>query len=917
MSRARTLTPNHGGGPEMLSFDGLVAVCVLYVLGLFGIAFLAEKRAMEGKARWLNSPLVYTLSLSIYTTAWTFYGAVGSAARTGLEFLTIYLGPTLVFIGWYWLLRKMVRIGRAQRITSIADMISSRYGKSGGLAALVTVLAVLGTTPYIALQLQSVTSSFEVFARPGALVAPDTEQTAIWVAGGLALFTIVFGTRSLDLNERHPGLVSAIALEAIVKLFAILAVGVFVVWGVADGLSDMLARIEASPVSDADWNGSRWLGITALSAFAILCLPRMFQVLVVENSDERHLATAAWAFPLYLCLISLFVVPIAVVGLSLPEAGTNPDLFVLTVPLGLGRDGLALLVFLGGFSAATSMVIIAALALSTMVSNHIIMPLWLRATRNDNPMSGDMRRVALMARRLSIGGILFLGLSYYRLSGGADALAEIGLIAFLGVAQVLPALLGGILWRGATRVGAALGIGAGFAIWAWLLLIPNIAETGGLVPPILDAGPFGIMWLSPATPLGLQATDPLLTAMMLSLGVNTLLFILGSLFSFPSPLERLQGAQFVNVYDHSRALLGWRGAAGTSDDLLIMAQRILGSGRAQSLFQEAATVQGRGAEMPEPTADFLESLERELAGSVGAATAHAMVAQITGGASVSVRDLLAVADETAQIMEYSSQLEAKSAELTQTAARLREVNQKLTELSVQKDAFLSQISHELRTPMTSIRSFSEILMQADPVDDAARTRFSRIIHDESLRLTRLLDDLLDLSVLENGLVTLNTGEANLKDILDRAIYAAGALEEGGRITIRRDPEAEHVTLLTDPDRLTQVFINLISNAQKYCDAEIPELRIEVVQGPTAVEVTFVDNGKGIPDRQRSLIFEKFARLDTAKGAPGAGLGLAISREIMGRLGGSLTHQPDQSGTRFVVRLPKPLVMPEAVASVAE
>ncbi len=887
----------------MLSFDGLVAVCVIYVAGLFIVAFLAERRAMEGKARWLNSPVTYTLSLSIYTTAWTFYGAVGSAARSGLEFLTIYLGPTLVFIGWFWLLRKMVRVGRAQRITSIADMISSRYGKSGGLAALVTVLAVIGTTPYIALQLQSVTLSFSVFARPGALGAPDTASTAIWVAVGLAIFTIVFGTRSLDVNERHPGLVSAIALEAIVKLFALLAVGVFVVWGVADGPSDMLRRIEESPVAAADWNGSRWLGLTALSAFAILCLPRMFQVLVVENSDERHLATASWAFPLYLFLISLFVVPIAVIGLGLPGAGENPDLFVLTVPLSLGQDWLALLVFLGGFSAATSMVIIAALALSTMVSNHIIVPLWLRATPHTDAMSGDMRRVALMARRFSIAGILFLGFGYYRLSGGADALAEIGLIAFLGVAQVLPALLGGILWRGATRSGAAIGIAAGFAIWAWLLLIPNIAETGGMVPSMLQAGPLGIGWLSPETPLGLRATDPLLTAMMLSLGVNTFLFILGSLFSFPSPLERLQGAQFVNVYDHSRALLGWRGAAGTADDLLTMAQRILGTGRAGRLFQQAARAQGREGELPEPTPDFLERLERELAGSVGAATAHAMVGQIAGGASVSVRDLLAVADETAQIMEYSSQLEQKSAELARTAERLREANQKLTELSVQKDAFLSQISHELRTPMTSIRSFSEILMQSDPLDDAARARFSRIIHDESLRLTRLLDDLLDLSVLENGHVTLHEGPADLSQVLDRAIYAAGALEEGGRIAIRRAREAERVELHTDADRLAQVFINLISNAQKYCDAEKPELRIDVTRHGETVEVVFADNGRGIPDRQRTLIFEKFARLDTAKGAPGAGLGLAISREIMARLGGSLSYEPGAPGTRFRVRLP--------------
>ncbi|MEJ6395253.1 ATP-binding protein [Gymnodinialimonas sp. 2305UL16-5] len=886
----------------MLSFDGLVAVCVIYVLFLFAVAFLAEKSAREGEARWLNSPITYTLSLSIYATAWTFYGAVGSAARSGLEFLTIYLGPTLIFIGWFWLLRKMVRIGRAQRTTSIADMISSRYGKSGGLAVLVTVLAVIGTTPYIALQLQSVALSFSVFARPGALGAPDTESTAIWIAAGLALFTIVFGTRSLDLNERHPGLVSAIAFEAVVKLAAILAVGIYVVWGVADGPADMVARIEASEVAQVPLNGARWLGLTALAGAAILCLPRMFQVLVVENSDERHLATAGWAFPLYLLLISLFVVPIAVMGLSLPGTGSNPDLYVLTVPLSQGQDGLALLVFLGGFSAATSMVIIAALALSTMVSNHIIMPLWLRATRHDDPMTGDMRRVALMARRLSIAGILCLGLLYYRQSGGADALASIGLISFLGVAQVLPALVGGILWRGATRVGAALGIGAGFLIWAWLLLLPNVAETGGINPAVFSEGPFGITWLSPDTPLGLSATDPLLTAMVLSLGLNTVLFILGSLFSFPSPLERLQGAQFVNVFDHSRAVMGWRGAAGTADDLLIMAQRILGTGRAGRLFQVAARAQGRDGDLPEPTPDFLAHLERELAGYVGAATAHAMVVQITGAASVGVRDLLAVADEAAQIMEYSNQLEAKSEELAETARRLREANSKLTELSVQKDDFLSQISHELRTPMTSIRSFSEILMQSDPVDDAARARFSRIIHDESQRLTRLLDDLLDLSVLENGRVTLNMAGVSLSDVLDRAIYAAGAEAEAA-ITIRRNLADENVALWTDADRLAQVFINLISNAQKYCDAAAPELEISVISTGQGVEVDFADNGRGIPARQESLIFEKFARLDTARDASGAGLGLAISREVMARLGGQLSYLPGPSGTRFRVRLP--------------
>ena len=880
----------------MLSFDGLVAVCVLYVAGLFAVAFLAEKRALEGKARWLSSPITFTLSLSIYTTAWTFYGAVGNAARSGLEFMTIYLGPTLVFVGWYWLLRKLVRIGRSQRITSIADMISSRYGKSGGLAALVTVLAVIGTTPYIALQLQSLTLAFGVFATPGNLGQGDAASTALWVAGGLALFTIIFGTRSLDVNERHPGLVSAIALEAIVKLAALLAVGAFVVWGVADGPVDILNRIEASPIADWNSSGARWLGLTVLSAAAILCLPRMFQVLVVENQDEDHLATAAWAFPLYLLLMCLFVVPIAVVGLAELPSSANPDLFVLTLPLQEDRVGLALLAFLGGFSAATSMVIVAALAISTMVSNHIIVPIWLSLNRGEAPIAGDMARVALMARRLSILGVVGFGYLYYVVSGGTEALSAIGLIAFLGVAQVLPALLGGIFWRGATRAGAACGIVVGFLIWAWLLFLPNVAA--GFVGALPEDGPF-----NPAAPLGLDGGDPLLTAMVLSLGANILCFTVVSLLTFPGPMERLMGAQFVHVYDHAPRPAGWRGTDGTADDLLVMARRILGGGRAATLFEIAATEQGRGESLPEPTPAFLDRLERELAGSVGAATAHAMIAQITGGASVSVKDLIAVADETAQMMEYSNRLEAQSLQLTQTATRLREANHKLTAISAQKDSFLSKVSHELRTPMTSIRAFSEILMQGENLSAEERARFSRIIHGESLRLTRLLDDLLDLSVLESGQVTLNEAEVSLVDVLDQAVHATSAHIAGHALTIRRDREAEDVQVKTDADRLAQVFINLISNAQKYCDAAQPELTITLNQFPGRVELEFADNGSGIPENQEVQIFEKFARLGARSDMPGAGLGLAISREIMTRIGGGLSYVPRKGGAVFRVRLP--------------
>ena len=326
----------------MLTFNLLLLVCLAYVAFLFAVAFLAEKRAERGQGSWLRSPMVYTLSLSIYCTAWTFYGAVGNAARNGLEFVTIYLGPTLVMIGWWALLRKLVRIGRAQRITSIADLISSRYGKSTALGVIVTVMAVVGTTPYIALQLQSVTLSFAVFAgndaTGGGWDPSDLNFSALWVAAGLAVFTLLFGTRSIDANERHHGVVMAIALEAIVKLVALLAVGIFVVWGVAGGPGAMLDLIDTAPVGAWELRPGRWVGLMFLSAAAFLTLPRMFQVMVVENSDERHLATASWAFPLYLMLISLFVLPIAVTGLAHLPGDANPDLFVLTVPLAFDQD---------------------------------------------------------------------------------------------------------------------------------------------------------------------------------------------------------------------------------------------------------------------------------------------------------------------------------------------------------------------------------------------------------------------------------------------------------------------------------------------------------------------------------------------------------------------------------------------------
>lgn len=887
----------------MISFNALILVSLCYVAFLFLVAFAAERRAASGRSAWLRSSSIYTLSLSIYCTAWTFYGAVGYAARSGLEFLTIYLGPTIVMIGWWWFLRKLVRIGRSQRLTSIADLISSRFGKSTVLGVMVTVLAIVGTTPYIALQLQSVTQSIGIFAAHSGEVWETSDLTgaAMWVAIGLAVFTVLFGTRNLDASERHHGIVLAIAVEAVVKLLALVAVGVFVVWGVAGGVGPTLDLIDASVQSQWAPVPSRWIGLIFVSGAAFLCLPRMFQVLVVENADERHLSTAGWAFPAYLLLMSLFVVPIAVVGLDLMPTGANPDLFVVSLPLAQGREGLAILAFLGGFSSATSMVIVATLALATMVSNHIVVPGWLNARTPGAVVSGDVREVVVLSRRVSIGVVLALGYIYFRLSGGGAALAAIGLVSFTGVIQVLPAMVGGVVWRGANRWGAGAGLVVGFVVWAWTQFLPSFGVDAALSQAVFDNGPFGMGWLRPQALFGIEEIDPFLHAVFWSMSLNVGAFVIVSIVTFPNPLERLQGAQFVKIFEYSTGARLWTQSAAQAEDMLVMAQRIIGSAKAQSLFQAEARAQGKAGFLPDVTPDFIGRLERELSGSVGAATAHAMIGRLTEGTMVSVDDLIAVADETAQIMEYSNRLEAKSAEQERTARALREANEKLTALSIQKDAFLSQISHELRTPMTSIRSFSDILRDGD-IEDAARERFAGIIHDESNRLTRLLDDLLDLGVLESGQVQLNVGTGTLGDVVDHAIMAAGVDEANLKI-IRRPANEGHV-LHTDLERLTQVFINLISNAAKYATAEAPELRVIVRQNGGVCQVDFCDNGPGIPKESQTMIFEKFSRLEDAGKAGGAGLGLAICKQIMSALGGEVTYVPAQGGAAFRVTLPK-------------
>lgn len=886
----------------MLTVNVLLFVCLGYVALLFGIAFIVDRRTRRRPIQWLQSPVIYTLSISVYCTSWTFYGAVGSAARNGLEFITIYLGPTLVFVGWWWLLRKLVRIGRAHRITSIADLISSRYGKSPSLAVLVTIIAVIATTPYIALQLQSVTSSYQIIAGDA-----DPVKTAFWIAAGMALFTILFGTRNLDANERHHGVVAAIALEAIVKLFALIAVGVFATFSLADGFGDVFADVSQETIRGAgDIFGPRWVILTFLSATAIICLPRQFQVTVVENIEEKHLATASWLFPLYLFGMTIFIMPIALVGLEVMPAESNPDLFVLTLPLSEQRNDLALLAFLGGFSSATSMVIVAAIAVSTMVSNHIIMPIALRLLSAGQAVSGDVRDLLLVSRRVSIGVILGLGFLYFWFSGGSDALAAIGLIAFVGVAQFLPSLLGGIFWRGATRVGALSGLCVGFFLWIYTLFMPSFGGDLFLSTATLTYGPWGIEFLRPQALLGLSDMDPLVHAVVWSVGANALVFVIISSLTESNALERLQGTLFVDAFRTAGgAPTTSSNSSANSEDLFILAQRILGNETARRLFDDFSRSQGVESGLPHATDDVINRLERELAGSIGAASAHAMVTRFADRQTVGMSELFDIADETQQLIETSRQLSEKSRELESTAQELRTVNERLRALDTQKDEFLSQISHEIRTPMTSIRSFSEILIDDDGISNEERNRFVSIIHDESIRLTRLLNEILDIGRLEAGVVELETEPVNLNSAVDSATIIVSGIAKGSTVAMGVQADKPGIMVQANPDRLRQVLINILSNAVKYNVASKPRIEILILEQPDWIQVDISDNGGGVTRKDAATVFEKFARGSKSNREQGAGLGLTISRAIMRAMEGDLDieFRADESSF-FRLKLPK-------------
>ena len=624
----------------MLVEPAVLALSLAYLGLLFAVAYFGDRYARDW-SRNSVAPVVYGLSLAIYCTSWTFYGAVGRAATSGIDFILIYTGPVLVVTLGYPMLAKMVRVAKQHNVTSIADFLASRYGKSRAVGVIATLFATVGVLPYIALQLQAVSSSFRTIAAPlpwsGGAPGVVHADTSLIVAALMALFTILFGVRNVQASEQHRGMMLAIAFESVVKLLALLAVGPFVVWFLFDGPADMVGRLaevpavaerltrEASPLT--------WVVMSLLSGMAFLCLPRQFHVAVVEHDHPASLRTARWLFPVYLVLINLFVIPIAAAGLLLLGPGVSPDLYVLQLPLVGGKSWLSAFVFIGGLSAATSMVIVACMALSGMIGNELLMPYLLRRQAG---VVRDMGPVVVLVRRAAVVLILMAGYAYERIISGYLPLASIGLISFCAVANFAPGLVLGLYWQRAHRYGVVSGLAGGFVVWLYALLLPTLHQGAGDGP----VAPF-----MPYLPAPLAALDPVLQGFLACLAVNTALLVGVSLLVRPVGRDREQADAFVLGAEPRPPSRRAPADATRIEELRQLLARFVGVERA------ARTLSG---ELSLETA--LARTERMLSGTLGAASARVIVAASVRRGRLLTRSARAIIDEASEAIRYNYEI---------------------------------------------------------------------------------------------------------------------------------------------------------------------------------------------------------------------------------------------------------------------
>jgi len=889
----------------------LVFIIISYLGILFYIAFLAEKNA---HSKWVNNPYVYTLSLAVYCSAWTYYGSVGIAATSGINFLPIYLGPVIAFPLWIIVMRKIIRISKQHKISSIADFISLRYGNNRFLGALITVICILGIVPYISLQLKAISETFDIMVDDSVGVTTNIfNDSTFYIALLLAIFATFFGTQKTDASEKHRGIVTSVAFESVLKLIFFLVIGIYVTYYLFDGTQDIYSKISITEnfenlvKIDGLEGGFNWFFMIGLSFVAIFLLPRQFQVSVVENSREKHLKQAIWMFPLYLLLFNIFVIFIAWGGNLTYGHSVNAEYYTLLLPLENGNTFLALLVFLGGFSAVISMVVVSTLALSTMISNNLIIPYGFL----DKFIKGHPEKNAnyiKSIRRISIFSIIIAAYIFYINFSIELSLFSIGLISFVAIAQLAPSFFIGLFWNRGSSKGAIFGMLIGFFITVYTLILPFTIEAFTGNNNFTDHGLFHMEALKPYGLFGIDFLSPAAHAFFWSMIFNTLTYLTISLSAKGNYRERNYAEMFVDSKNYTSlqdSALVWKGEAYVSDIKSVL-NKFLGENRAQRALNIFFLKYGLPRDTQVADARLINFSEKLLTGTIGSASARILISSVVKEEEISLVEVLKILEESKEALVNNRILIEKSTQLTNLTDELKNANEELIQKDKQKDEFLDTVAHELKTPLTGIRAATELLLdEEDDMPQAMKAQFLQNILQDSDRLSRLIHNILDFEKLSTGRDMLLLRKHPIKNTIEKAINSCGQIASKKEIQIRIK-DFSNYELRYDEDRIVQVLTNFLSNAIKFCEPQKGLITIDCEKVSGFLKVMVEDNGKGIPAEDFNYIFEKFYQSknqNTIK-PQGSGLGLAISKQIIEKHNGQIWAKKDNKvGASFAFMIP--------------
>ena len=850
---------------------------MLYLALLFFIAFWAEKRKSNF---WANNPYVYSLSLAVYCTAWTYYGSIGVAANQGLEYLAIYIGPIIIIPAWIVINSKIIRISRVNKISSIADFISLRYGNSRSFGAIISVVCILAIIPYIGLQIKAISDTFHLVTKsenPNNIFT----DTATYVVLLIAIFSSYYGTRYVDASEKRLGIISAVAVESFLKLIFFVILGIFVTYGIFNGFDDIYEKAKNLPefTQRNSFNGLEgsfnWMLTSMLSMTAIFLLPRQFHTTIIENRKENHLKTAIWVFPLYLLIFNFFVFPIAWGGKILfLGQNVNPELFPILIPQKFGSILISVIVFLGGLSASISMIIISSVTLSIMLSNNVIIPYgWIDTFKTKNDTFNNKNIVNI--RKVSIFLLIITAFVFYKYLILESSLFSVGLVSFVLIAQLAPSFFGAIFWRRGTYTGAVIGLILGILICYINLIIPQYLKA---INPELAINQYRFLQF-----FKIPYLETIPQVFFWSLLANATVFTIISVSSKGNYRERNYAEIYVDInryiQNHEGAYI-WKGKANVSDIRKILV-KFLGDKKTKQALKIFNLKYNIDDENDTADSRFIKFSENLLSGRIGTASAKILIEGVTKEDKISLPEVLKILEESKENITLNRKLTEQSRQLRRLSDDLRSANSSLIEKDKQKDDFLDSVTHELRTPITAIRAAGEILLDDDDIPVEIKKDFLENIISESDRLNEIINDILYLDKLESGTIKLNINKNNIIDTYHKALKPIYHLIQ------QKNIHHSEINLLNDNEfyydeaRIIQVFQNILGNAYKFTE-ESGMIQVKFQEKDNLLKIGIFNTGKKIPDEDIDLIFDKFyqSKYQNIRKPVGTGLGLAICKKII-------------------------------------